>query len=358
MKLVRSVVTWRMVSVWATSPKITSWSATRPGQAHGVDRHLAVHQRGGARGGARRRVELRRVVVLDDLGAGHDLRRLGGEAHHQHRADREVGRRRRPCPGAPATACAQRRPSDQPVVPMTTCTPAVDGQLRVADRLVGEREVDEHVGVVEHVGERRAERRIGAAGQLHVVRAFDGGAGRRPHAPGGAGDGDPDHAARSSPCGSATAAARQRSRRPGRARLAGARDLLDRGAERVLVRADAGRGQPTGRPQLVDERAHVVHRHGVDALHDLVGLQQRQAEQQRAAEAVHPRAGGLHAQHDPRLDVLARTHELRLGGGLLAQALELVADDLHRLDEVVRARADVEADLARVGVLAGERVDA
>ena len=32
MKLVRSVVTWRMVSVWATSPRITSWSATRPGR--------------------------------------------------------------------------------------------------------------------------------------------------------------------------------------------------------------------------------------------------------------------------------------------------------------------------------------
>ena len=62
-------------------------------------------------------------------------------------------------------------------------------------------------------------------------------------------------------------------------------------------------------------------------------------------------------EHDARLDVLARAHELLLGGGLLAQALELVADDLHRLDEVVRARADVEADLARVGVLAGERVD-
>ena len=70
---------------------------------------------------------------------------------------------------------------------------------------------------------------------------------------------------------------------------------------------------------------------------------------------MHARAGGLHAEHDARLDVLARAHELRLGGGLLAQALELVADDLHRLREVVRAGADVQADLARVGVLAGEQ---
>ena len=32
MKLVRSVVTWRIESVWATSPRMTSWSATRPGR--------------------------------------------------------------------------------------------------------------------------------------------------------------------------------------------------------------------------------------------------------------------------------------------------------------------------------------
>ena len=43
--------------------------------------------------------------------------------------------------------------------------------------------------------------------------------------------------------------------------------------------------------------------------------------------------------------------------GSLAQAVELAVDDRHRLGEVVRPRADVEADLARVGELAGERVD-
>ena len=32
MKLVRSVVTWRIVSVCATSPRMTSWSATSPGR--------------------------------------------------------------------------------------------------------------------------------------------------------------------------------------------------------------------------------------------------------------------------------------------------------------------------------------
>ena len=41
--------------------------------------------------------------------------------------------------------------------------------------------------------------------------------------------------------------------------------------------------------------------------------------------------------------------------GSLAQALELLPDDLHRLAQVVGARADVEPDLARVGELARER---
>ena len=59
-------------------------------QPDGVDRHLALHQLRGALRRARRRVELGRVVVLDDLPRGHVPRRLGGEAHHQHRADREV----------------------------------------------------------------------------------------------------------------------------------------------------------------------------------------------------------------------------------------------------------------------------
>ena len=62
-----------------------------PRQPDRVDRHLATHHLGRARRGARRRVELGGVVQLDDLGALHVLGRLGGEGHHQHRADREVG---------------------------------------------------------------------------------------------------------------------------------------------------------------------------------------------------------------------------------------------------------------------------
>ena len=68
------------------------------------------------------------------------LRRLGGEAHHQHRADREVrgdedvGRPSRP---------AQRRRYRSPVVPITTCTPAATQSRAFAERRVGLGEVDD-----------------------------------------------------------------------------------------------------------------------------------------------------------------------------------------------------------------------
>src|SRR3712207_8411660 len=41
----------------------------------------------------------------------------------------------------------------------------------------------------------------------------------------------------------------------------------------------------------------------------------------------------------------------------LAQPAQLLPHDVHRRVQVVRARADVEADLPRVGELAAERVD-
>ena len=63
-----------------------------PGQAHGVDRHVALHPRRGRLRRPRRRVELRLVVQLDDLGGVEVARGLLGEAHHQHGADREVRR--------------------------------------------------------------------------------------------------------------------------------------------------------------------------------------------------------------------------------------------------------------------------
>ena len=106
----RSIESWRIVSVCPTSPRITSWWATSPGRrtewiGTSAER-LAAHQLGGARRGAARRVELAVVVELDDLRPGHVPRRLGGELHHQHGADREV--RRDEDVGAGETLAARR----------------------------------------------------------------------------------------------------------------------------------------------------------------------------------------------------------------------------------------------------------
>ena len=149
----------------------------------------------------------------------------------------------------------------------TTCTPAAERRARVVERRVGPREVDEHVGAAEHVGDRRcrAPGRRGPVSSRSSAR-LDRRAHRLAHAARGARDGDPDHAA-------ATAAA------PGQTGV-------DGGAEGVLVGADAGRRQALGRPQLVGQLAQVVERRRRrSAGHELVELEQRQAVQQRARRA-------------------------------------------------------------------------
>ena len=118
-------------------PRSTSWCATRPGSrtewigtSPSIAAAVAVRRAGG-------RVELRRVVELDDLRALEVPRGLGGEAHHQHGADREVRRvedRRRPAARAAASTSA-RRPS--PVVPTTHGTPAATAAATFATTASG-----------------------------------------------------------------------------------------------------------------------------------------------------------------------------------------------------------------------------
>ncbi len=55
----REVVSWRSESVWPRAPRITSWWATRPGQADAVDGDVAAEPGGRRESGARRRVALR-----------------------------------------------------------------------------------------------------------------------------------------------------------------------------------------------------------------------------------------------------------------------------------------------------------
>ena len=134
--------------------------------------------------------------------------------------------------------------------PTTAWTPARDGEPDVPERGVGAGEVDEDVGVAEDVGDRYAQRRVGAPGELHVVGAARRRRRRGAHAPRGAGD------------------RRRRIRRPrGQPRR---RDRLERRPEGRLVAADARGAQPLGREQLGGELAHVLDGHGVDVLDDLV----------------------------------------------------------------------------------------
>ena len=106
------------------------------------------------------------------------------------------------------------------------------------------------------------------------------------------------------------------------------------------------------------ERAQVVHRDRVDARHHLVGVEQRQVVQRRAAEAVHARGGGLQREHDARLDVLACARQLLLGRRLARAGASSSAPTTSIASARLSGpRADVEADLARVGELARERVD-
>jgi len=73
--------------------------------------------------------------------------------------------------------------------------PRLQAEPRVVERGVGFCEVDDDIGVAEHVLERCPKTRVGASDERHVVGGLDGMADGLPHPAGGAGDGDVDHAA-------------------------------------------------------------------------------------------------------------------------------------------------------------------
>jgi hypothetical protein len=123
-------------------------------------------------------------------------------------------------------------------------------------------------------------------------------------------------------------------------------DCFERAHELVLVGADAGRRQPLGREQLGGERFDVLAGDGVDALDQLVDAEHGQFGEHARSEPVHACGGGLQREHEASLDVLARPRQLVLGQRLAREAGELVADHAQRLDEVLRPRPDIEADLA------------
>ena len=160
---------------------MTSWWATRPGRRTEWIGHVAVHQLRRPRRGPAGRVDLAVVVQLDDLGLRHVPGRLGGELHHQHRADREVRRdedvaRRRSSPASCGEVPAGR-PDDR-----------VHARRRRRrgrfERRVGRGEVDDDVDVAEDRPRARcpAPGRPGRSSSMSSAR-LHGGADRLPIRP-------------------------------------------------------------------------------------------------------------------------------------------------------------------------------
>ena len=338
MKLVRSVVTCVIRSVCATSPSMHLLVGDDPRQAHGVDRHLAPAASASAAPCALRCPTARRAWPG---GGTRRSRRACMWRRPRRRSASSAPRRSRSSaprstlPGPPATA-SRRSSTAKPVVPITTWTPAARRLARVGDRLVGLGEVDEDVGVGEHVGHG-----VPSAGSARPPSSRSSAASTaaqtvwpiRPAAP-----------------ATATESAQRRPprRRAGRARRG-------RPPRRARSRPPTAAPVPTAPARA---RARSSQRHGVDAGHELVRLEQRQPDSVGAAEPVHARAGGLQREDDAGLDVLvARSSSSSVAGSARIRSISCSTISIASA-EVVGPRADVQADLPRVLVLPGERVDA
>ena len=208
----------------------------------------------------------------------------------------------------------------------------VDARLQagadVVERGVGDGEVDDDVGLAEHVGQLDPERRVRPAGQLHAFGRLDGLADRLAHAPGGAGDGDPDHAATRASLTGASAARKRPSSAPTQA-----------AESRSAAYSSAASSVRSSTVDRVDPGQHLVEAFD------------RQPEQGRAGDPRHPRRGRLRGEHEAALDALLGPRQLLRGDRLRAQPRQLGADDRAGLLDVVLAGADVGGDQALVGEL-------
>ena len=306
----------RIVSVSPAPPKTTSWCATRPGQPHGVDRRIGPHALRGRLRGAGGRVALRLGVQLDDLRAREHLRRLLGEAHHQRCSEREVR-----CVEA-RHACLAGRRVDR--IDVESARSDHDGDaLREAgvdvrlDR-VGSREVDRDVATT-RPRPPRVDRLVPCGAQRRLEE--------RPDLSGCAVQRDAHQAAFSSSAGFTrwTASANRDSSGPIPA------------TERRSGASSASASSATS-----------SRRHGLEALHDLLGREERRVRDRRLAEPRHPRRGRLERQQDAALEVLLRACELVRPHVSARDVRDLGDRDLEALGDVVLARAHIDTDLSGV----------
>ena len=218
MNELRSIESWRIVSVWPSPPRITSWWATRPGRRTEWIGSWTLPPASAISSAVRfavpdGRVELAVVMQLDDLApralAGPPRRRTASSAP---RRSRSWGRRGRwPCRPSPAPPRPQRGPRRG----RTRWSRRPRGRPRRGRRRMLAAAAS---GVVKSTTTSASpssspsacpERGVGPSGELHVVGALDRLADGLAHPPGGARDDDADHG---------RSAARRRSSRERRAR--------------------------------------------------------------------------------------------------------------------------------------------
>jgi hypothetical protein len=126
-------------------------------------------------------------------------------------------------------------------------------------------------------------------------------------------------------------------------------------AEALLARADACRRELLGRKQDACELGHRRRLDAVDLGHDPVEREQLGVRDQRLAQTAHAARRRLHREDNPALEVLLRSLQLGLPDVAGGDVGDLLCDDREARLEVLGARADVDTELARVRVLAGER---
>ena len=135
---------------------------------------------GGGGGGPRRGVGLVGMVQLDDLGTLIESRGLGGEVHHQHRADGEVGRNQHSHPRVPG----QQRPElvqtlfGEPGRAHHGMDAVLDAPAEVVQHNVGMGEVDRDRG---SLGRLTIITKIDRGHQLQAVGGLHGAAHLGPH---------------------------------------------------------------------------------------------------------------------------------------------------------------------------------
>src|SRR5690349_2509049 len=127
--------------------------------------------------------------------------------------------------------------------------------------------------------------------------------------------------------------------------------------EALRARADARGGEPLRGEQLPRKRRDRIGVDGIDLGADAVEGEQLGVGQHGLPEPAGPVRGGLHGEHDPALQVLLGPLELGRVEAPLPHQLELIGDDADALGQIVLARAQVDADHARVRVLRRVRVD-